>query len=280
MGTGVGMEVSGRGGRTVLFGGGNMGIALIKGWAAANLNLSSVSAVDPFPSEELKSLAYVTGVDIRTAPVSEPASSIVIAVKPQTFSALAATIPTETVRGAMVISIMAGVPLVRLREELPEARTAIRAMPNIAIATGAGATAAIAERTMSDNDRALATKLFSGLGVVEWVTDESQMDAVTGLAGSGLAYVFYIVECLTRAGIAAGLSPNMSERLARMTIQGSGALLRSTGQPAEELRAQVTSPQGTTAAGLAVLIRDGRLQQLMTEAVTAATLRSRELSGK
>jgi len=151
-------------------------------------------------------------------------------------------------------------------------------MPNTPAAIGRGITVAVAAQADA-RQRAIAQTLLGATGVVEWVEDESLMDAVTALSGSGPAYVFLLAEALAQAGAAAGLPADLAERLARETIAGSGELLHQSGDGAAVLRQNVTSPGGTTAAALAVLMRPDGLIRLMSEAIAAATARSRQLAG-
>jgi pyrroline-5-carboxylate reductase len=165
-----------------------------------------------------------------------------------------------------------------LEAALPGAAV-VRAMPNTPAAIGRGITVAVPNAHVSNAQRALVHELLSAVGAVEWVSDEGLMDAVTALSGSGPAYVFLLAETMARAGCLAGLPQVLAERLARATVAGSGELMsRSSLEPAT-LRQNVTSPGGTTAAALGILMADEGLQQLMTKAVTAATQRSRELAG-
>ena len=173
---------------------------------------------------------------------------------------------------------MAGRTLQFLAQAFPQAGPVVRAMPNTPAAIGRGITVAVAAKTDAAQRR-LAQRLLGATGAVEWVEDESLMDAVTALSGSGPAYVFLLAEALAQAGAAAGLPAKLAETLARETIAGSGELLHRSRDDAASLRQNVTSPGGTTAAALAVLMRPDGLMQLMNEAIAAATARSRELAG-
>ena len=152
-------------------------------------------------------------------------------------------------------------------------------MPNTPAAIGRGITVACANTPVTDSQRALAQRLLEAVGAVDWVTDEALLDAVTAVSGSGPAYVFLMIEAMTDAGIAAGLAPELAERLARATVAGSGELARQSDDSAAILRQNVTSPGGTTAAALEVLMAEDGLAPLMRRAVVAATQRSRELAG-
>jgi pyrroline-5-carboxylate reductase len=177
----------------------------------------------------------------------------------------------------LVLSIMAGRTLGFLEQALPG--PVVRAMPNTPAAVGRGITVAVPNKQVSAAQRELAQLLLTAIGAVEWVEDEALMDAVTAVSGSGPAYVFLLAETLARAGEAAGLPPDLAARLARATVAGSGELLHRSPLDAATLRENVTSPGGTTAAALEVLRSPKGLQPLLTEAVAAATKRSRELAG-
>jgi len=203
---------------------------------------------------------------------------MVIAVKPQTapdaLPHLAPLIGAKTV----VVSIMAGRTLGFLERSLPNAAI-VRAMPNTPAAIGRGITVAVGNRRVAAPARKLAHALLAAAGSVEWADDEALMDAVTAVSGSGPAYVFLLAEAMAKAGVAAGLPAALAEKLARETIAGSGELLHRSPLPAATLRQNVTSPGGTTAAALDVLMGNDGLDPLMTRAVAAATRRGRDLAG-
>jgi pyrroline-5-carboxylate reductase len=173
---------------------------------------------------------------------------------------------------------MAGRPLAFLSAALPRAAL-VRAMPNTPAAIGRGITVAVANAAITQPQRGLVDALLSAVGAVEWVADETLMDAVTALSGSGPAYVFLLAECMAQAGVAAGLPGALAATLARATVAGAGELLRRSPLDAATLRQNVTSPGGTTAAALEVLMAADGLAPLMTRAIAAATRRSRELAG-
>jgi pyrroline-5-carboxylate reductase len=182
-------------------------------------------------------------------------------------------------KGTLIVSIMAGRTLAFLEERLPAGTAVVRAMPNTPAAVARGITVARANVHVSVRQRKLATDLLAAIGKVEWVDDEGLIDAVTAVSGSGPAYVFLLAEAMTKAGIAAGLPADLAARLARETIVGSGELLHRSELDAATLRQNVTSSGGTTAAALAVLMGPNGVDALLTEAVAAATRRSRELAG-
>jgi pyrroline-5-carboxylate reductase len=179
----------------------------------------------------------------------------------------------------LLISILAGKTLGNLSARLPNATALIRAMPNLPASVQRGATGAAAGPGVSAAQRAMADALLGSIGTVEWLDDENLIDAVTAVSGSGPAYVFHLVECMAAAGKAVGLPADVAERLARATVEGAGEMLfRSPLSPAT-LRQNVTSPAGTTAAALEVLMAADGLGPLMEKAVAAAKRRAGELSG-
>jgi pyrroline-5-carboxylate reductase len=181
--------------------------------------------------------------------------------------------------GTMVVSIAAGVRLATLSAGLGTERV-VRVMPNTPAAIGRAMSVAIAGSAVSDADRAVVTSLMQAVGAVAWVDDEALMDAVTAVSGSGPAYVFLLAEALAEAGVAAGLPADLAAQLARQTVAGAGEMLHRSPLDAAELRRNVTSPGGTTAAALEVLMQDeGGLPPLLREAVAAAAARSRDLAG-
>jgi len=265
-------------GLLVLVGAGKMGGALLEGWLRLGLDPRKLAVVEPQPQPHIAALAN-RGVKLNpNAETLRGANVVVIAVKPQTaLEALAALGPNLS-SSALVISIMAGRTLRFLSSALPHAAAMVRAMPNTPAAIGRGITVAVPWKA-SAAQRDVAHRLLGATGTVEWVDDEALMDAVTAVSGSGPAYVFLLAEALAQAGAAAGLPPGLAEKLARETVAGSGELLHQSREDAAALRENVTSPGGTTTAALAVLMRPNGLMRLMTEAIAAATVRSRELAG-
>ena len=199
-----------------------------------------------------------------------------VALKPQTFREAGSALKTFAGASTLIVSIMAGTTIVALQEVC--GGKVVRAMPNTPAAIGRGITVAVAAQGVSAAQRATADALLRATGSVEWVDDESLMDAVTAVSGSGPAYVFLLAEELARAGVAAGLPEALATKLARETVAGSGELLHRSDLAAATLRQNVTSPGGTTAAALEVLMGAEGMQQLMTRAVAAATARSKELA--
>ena len=264
----------------VLVGAGKMGGAMLEGWLAVGLDPAAVAVVDPAPSPEIEALAQARGLRLNPPPETiSPPAAVVLAVKPQTLDAAAPALARLVGPATLLVSIVAGKTIANLRARIPGAGAVVRAMPNLPASVRRGATGAAASPEVGDVQRAMAHALLAAVGTVEWLDSEDLIDAVTALTGSGPAYVFHLVECLAEAGAAAGLPPELSERLARATVIGAGELLARSELPASTLRENVTSPGGTTAAALAVLMREPGLSGLMREAVAAAKRRAGELSG-
>jgi pyrroline-5-carboxylate reductase len=261
----------------LLLGGGRMGSAMLAGWLERGLSNSVV--VDPLPAIRALSSASVTVVaSTRDIPAGFAPAAVVLAVKPQ-FAAEAIPPCAPFATGAVVLSIMAGKRIGWLRETLGTAAAVVRAMPNTPAAIRRGVTVACAEGSASAAQRELAETLLAAVGRVAWVEDEALIDPVTAVSGGGPAYVFLLAELLERAAVEQGLPPDLSRLLARETISGAGALLAADDADASELRRAVTSPKGTTERALAVLMSEGAWPRLVSEAVAAATARSRELGG-
>jgi pyrroline-5-carboxylate reductase len=265
-------------GTLVLVGAGRMGGAMLEGWHRLGLKFDQVIALEPEPAPEIITLGD-RGLRINPALDMVAASAIVVAVKPQiapqVLPKLARLVRDDTV----VISIMAGRTLGFLEKALPAQAAVVRAMPNTPASIGRGITVAVPNARVSGTQRALADQLLRATGAVEWVADETLMDAVTAVSGSGPAYVFLLAESLARAGAAAGLPADLAARLARATVAGAGELLHRSVLDAATLRQNVTSPGGTTAAALDVLMSPDGLDPVMERAVAAATRRGRELAG-
>ena len=266
-------------GTVMLVGAGKMGGAILEGWLALGLQPQRIIVLEPQPSREI---AALTGRGLRINPTPNSirdVAAILIALKPQVapdvVPALARYVGPETV----VISIMAGRPLEFLTATLNTSAALVRAMPNTPAAIGRGITVVVPNPVVSPNQRELVHALLSATGAVEWIVDETLMDAVTAVSGSGPAYVFLLAEALAQAGLAAGLPKELAARLARATVAGSGELLHRSPLDPATLRQNVTSPGGTTAAALGLLMGTEGLESLLTKAVIAATRRSRELAG-
>ena len=266
-------------GTIVLVGAGKMGGAMLDAWLALGLPPASVVVIEPQPAPELTALS---SRGLKLNPLLKDVrevSAIVIAVKPQVAPVVVPTLAPLLTPNTVMLSIMAGRTLGFLEGALAQQTALVRAMPNTPAAIGRGITVAAPNAKVSQRQRALVHTLLAATGLVEWVTDEGLMDAVTAVSGSGPAYVFLLVEALTHAGMSAGLPPELAAKLARATVSGSGELLdRSPLDPAT-LRQNVTSPGGTTGAALDVLMAADGMTALMSRAVLAATQRSRELAG-
>jgi pyrroline-5-carboxylate reductase len=266
-------------GPLVLVGAGKMGAAMLTSWFGLGLDPKSVAVLEPQPSDDIKAMA---ARGLRLNPPADKvgdARAIVIAIKPQVAAETVPTLAPLVRPSTVVVSIMAGKTLNFLERALPKAAI-VRAMPNTPSAIGRGITVAVPNKRVARAQRDLANRLLAAMGAVEWIEDETLMDAVTAVSGSGPAYVFLLTESLTRAGIAAGLPAKLAAKLARETIVGSGELLHRSPLDAKTLRENVTSPGGTTAAALKVLMDATRgLDPLLAKAIAAAAKRSRELAG-
>ena len=264
-------------GPLLLLGAGKMGQAMLDGWLARGLDPRKLAVIEPQPTKSIKALAK-RGAKINPKSPAD-AAAVVIAVKPQTAPDAVPPLAASVGKGTLVLSIMAGRTLRFLEERLPAGTAIVRAMPNTPAAVARGITVACANAHVTARQRKLATNLLAAIGKVEWVDDEGLIDAVTAVSGSGPAYVFLLAEAMTKAGIAAGLPDALAARLARETVAGSGELLHRSELDAATLRQNVTSPGGTTAAALAVLMGQNGFDTLLAEAVAAAARRSRELAG-
>lgn len=263
-------------GTIALAGAGKMGGAMLTGWLAQGLAPERVIVIEPHLSPEIAALA---AKGVRLNPKAQDIGNVdtlVVAVKPQSFRDAGAALKAFVGRSTLVISIMAGTTIAALEEVVGGA--VVRAMPNTPAAIGRGITVAVAAKHVTHAQRTITDALLKATGLVEWIDDEGLMDAVTAVSGSGPAYVFLLAEELARAGIAAGLPEQLATTLARATVAGSGELLHRSELPSSTLRQNVTSPGGTTAAALDVLMANDGMQPLMIRAIAAATRRSKELA--
>lgn len=256
-----------------------MGGALLEGWLRVGLPAATITVIEPAPSAGLQGLRAEAGFTLNPSPMSEPAEVVVLAVKPQSLDEAAPALAPLVGPDTLLVSILAGKSMADLKARLPRVRAIVRAMPNLPASIGRGATGAAASAAVTEPQRELADRLLSSVGLVEWVAAEELIDAVTAVSGSGPAYVFHLAECLARAGAAAGLPADLADRLARATVAGAGELLGASPLSAATLRQNVTSPGGTTAAALDVLMGQPGLKALLTEAVAAAKRRAGELAG-
>ncbi|MEQ8805297.1 MAG: pyrroline-5-carboxylate reductase [Rhodospirillales bacterium] len=275
----------------LLVGGGKMGGALMAGWIDRGIPAADIFVVEPNP-DVASALARDHGVTAVTAAGDLPADFspelVMFAVKPQVMADVVPTYRPFAGPATVFLSIAAGTPIAFFQNLLGETAAIVRAMPNTPAAVGRGVSVACVNDRVTDGQQKLCHDLLAAVGQVHWVTDEDLLHAVTGLSGSGPAYVFHLVECLARAGRAAGLPDDLADSLARATVEGAGELLhRAATDTPETLRRNVTSPGGTTAAGLTVLMggdpnkddpANGPLGDLVTDCVAAAARRSRELA--
>ena len=265
-------DVAARG--LVLLGCGKMGSAMLEGWLAQGLPAGSVWVIDPQPSDWVRGIA---GLHLNADLPATPAIAL-IAVKPQMMGAALPRLAAMGGGGTLFVSVAAGTPIRAYEAVLGPGTPVIRAMPNTPAAIGRGITALIGNAVATEGQMALAETLLSAVGQTVRLDDEAQMDAVTGVSGSGPAYVFHLIETLAAAGAAEGLAPELAMKLAVATVAGAGALAEASSETPAQLRRNVTSPNGTTQAGLEVLMHPNEgLPELMRRTVAAATARSREL---
>lgn len=258
----------------VLLGCGKMGSAMLQGWLAQGVSPDQVHVQDPFPSDWLNS----TGVSINQTLPAAP-SVVLIAVKPQMMSDALPALKAMGNGATLFLSVAAGISISTYEDILGSDTPIIRAMPNTPAAVGKGITAIVGNSRTNATQMALATTLLETIGQVVSLDAEAQMDAVTGVSGSGPAYVFHMIETLAAAGEAQGLAPDLAMQLAKATVAGAGALAEQSEDSPSQLRVNVTSPNGTTQAGLEVLMnQDTGLPPLMAATVAAATNRSKELA--
>jgi pyrroline-5-carboxylate reductase len=268
-------------GSLLLAGAGNMGYALLAGWIERGLDPARIVVQEPSPQPHIRQALEAKGVQLHAAVAVLPESPAVllVAVKPQAMDQVLPQLGTLVGRGTVVVSIAAGRQIAGLAAHLPERTAIVRAMPNTPASVGRGITVAVGNAHVAADQRDACDRLLRAVGEVAWVDDEGLIDAVTAVSGSGPAYVFHLAECLAQAGVAAGLAPELAQKLARWTVAGAGELLHRSDLDAATLRRNVTSPGGTTAAALEVLMaEDGGLPELMRKAVAAAARRSRELA--
>lgn len=264
---------------------GKMGGALLGGWLKDGLPAKLVHVVDPMGSEivpEGPPGDQVPGDQVypslEAVPQTLSPRLLLLAVKPQMMADVLPGLQRIMAAETLLLSIAAGTRIERLSEAAGKAGSVIRAMPNTPSAIGKGVAVLVANPEAGDDERRLAESLLSVSGEVHWLTEEKLLDAVTGLSGSGPAYVFYLVEAMAAAGVAAGLEPELAMSLARRTVVGSGALLEASPESAERLRKNVTSPKGTTEAALNILMAEDGMVAMMRRAILAATRRGRELA--
>ncbi|MDK3017479.1 pyrroline-5-carboxylate reductase [Pseudodonghicola flavimaris] len=258
----------------VLLGCGKMGSAMLEGWLDGGLPPASVWVVDPHPSDWLKA----QGVHIN-APLPECPALVLVAVKPQMMREALPALKALGGGDTLFVSVAAGTPIAAYEEMLGDGTPVVRAMPNTPAAVGRGITAIIGNAKATAEHLDVAEGLLSAVGQVVRLDHEAQIDAVTGVSGSGPAYVFHLIETMAAAGEAQGLSPELAMQLAKATVAGAGALAEAASETPSQLRVNVTSPNGTTQAALEVLMdAETGFPPLLKRAVAAATDRSKELS--
>jgi pyrroline-5-carboxylate reductase len=262
----------------VLAGAGKMGRALLRAWLDRGYDPQKISVIEPRPSREVYELAEAKGFAL--AAPSRPPQVLALAMKPQNLDEAATGLAHFVGRDTLVVSILAGKSIANVAARLPHAIAIVRAMPNLPVAVGRGMAALVANAAATPNQRAAAEALFAAVGRVEWLADEHLIDAATAVSGSGPAYVFYLAEVLATAGTKLGLPDDVAARLARATVEGAGELLfQCPESTVAELRENVTSRGGTTAAALEVLMAQDGLAPLIEGAVNAAKRRAAALSG-
>lgn len=269
----------------LLIGCGKMGSAMAKAWLDQSI-VKSLKIVDPYRNEDLmsdpKSWAVqhyksLDDLDLKTMDLD----CVVLAVKPQMMDDVCETLKDGLAGDILVLSIAAGKTIKSFETYFGSGQPIIRVMPNTPAAIGKGISVMVRNEASKKRHKDMAYALLIATGQIESVEDEKLMDAVTAVSGSGPAYVFLLIEAMTQAGMKAGLSADLSEKLARQTVIGSAHLAEDMADtPAEQLRKNVTSPGGTTQAALNVLMGDDKMVSLMTEAIAAAKQRGKELNKK
>ena len=257
-----------------LVGAGRMGAALASGWLSGK-GKKDIRIADPQPSEQVRAWAEDGKVVLNPEP--EPVDVLIVAVKPQIFPKVAESLKPWIGPKTLVVSIMAGTRIKQLSERLGT-QTVIRVMPNTPGAIGKGVSVVCKSDMITAKQLEIAEILLKSLGEVIGPVDEKHMSVVTGLSGSGPAYIFLLAEAMADAAMAEGLPPDLADRLARLTIEGAAALMAQSGEAPNALRKAVTSPGGTTQAALDILMDEGGMPGLMRKAIRAAANRDRELS--
>lgn len=266
--------------KLVLVGCGNMGYAMLAGWCGAgSVAAGDVTVVEP--SQALRERAAALGVTAVAGPdeiaPGATADIVVFAVKPQMIGEVIDAYRRFANTASAFVSIIAGTRIAFFEDRLGSDVPVIRCMPNTPAAIGKGMMVTIANTHVNADTAATVARMLAASGEVAAIENEDLMDAVTAVSGSGPAYVFHFIECLTAAGVEAGLPADIAAKLAGQTVYGAASLAYQSGEEPGRLREQVTSPNGTTAAALAVLMGEDRLKTLVSEAVDAARRRSIEL---
>lgn len=262
----------------VLVGCGNMGKALLKGWLASGIPSDAIYVIEPAGPDNALDAGLPKSQILTEAPKDICAGILMAAVKPQIMAEALPPLLHLVDEDTILLSIAAGTSLRSLKDLIGTTDLVIRAMPNTPAAIGEGITVVCPKSVLNDQQAEQVDALLRAGGVVRWVEEESDMDVVTAISGSGPAYVFYLIECLAAAGEGQGLSAELARDLALQTVSGAGSLAKDSEQSAFDLRRAVTSPGGTTQAGLEVLMGEGGLAEVIRHTVAAAAKRSRELS--
>lgn len=267
-------------GPLLLIGCGRMGGALLSGWLDGGIPAEQVHLIEPNMESVAGFIAHGAHHHraSRDLPKGLTPQLVLLAVKPQMMDEALAGLPHWPAERTLHLSIAAGKTLGYFERQLGAEAAIVRAMPNTPAAIGRGMSVLVATPSVDEAQRRLATGLMEAVGEVDWVEEESQIDVVTALSGGGPAYVFLLAEALAAAGAKAGLPDALAERLARVTVAGSGELLHRSSETPETLRRNVTSPGGTTLEALKVLMAEDGIQPLFDRAIAAAVRRSRELA--
>ena len=261
----------------ILAGAGKMGGAMLSGWLGRGIDPAAVRVIDPAPPKDSRLLLADAGIVVEAAaPAGIHANVLVLAIKPQMIEETMPSFRLLIGEGSVVLSVAAGIMLATLIGGLGT-EAVIRAMPNTPAQIGQGISVAVGGPGVDQAARDIGSALLGAVGAVEWIEDEVLMNAVTAVSGSGPAYLFLLAESLAEAGVEAGLSTQLARRLADATMAGAGALLAASSENPAVLRKNVTSPGGTTAAALEVLMASDGLLPLMRKAVAAAKKRAAEL---
>ncbi|MBS8260524.1 pyrroline-5-carboxylate reductase [Roseibium polysiphoniae] len=262
----------------LLVGAGRMGGAMLSGWMADGVDPSAIVVCDPGPAPEMLSLLETHGIrHVTETPADLNPSIVLVAVKPQMMDAVLPGVAPAVRPDTLILSVAAGTPIARFETAFGQVPVA-RAMPNTPAMVGRGITAVYPNVAVSSAQKETIASLLGAVGKVVWLENEDQIDQVTAVSGSGPAYVFWLAECLAEAGRELGLPEELARELADATVTGAGELMHQSDDVPSTLRKNVTSPNGTTAAALDVLMAPDGLQPLMTRAVAAAARRARELA--
>jgi pyrroline-5-carboxylate reductase len=256
----------------LIFGCGNMGGAMLRGWLAAGVGQERFTVVDP----AVRNLPEGVAVHRSANEVDRTFDTVLLGIKPQMLASLAPEIAPLLTPDALLISILAGAETATLAAHFPGARI-VRLMPNLAAAIGKSPLGLFSEHLNAEAQAGL-NAMLAPLGTPVWLDDESHMDAVTALAGSGPAFVYRFIDAMAQGGIEAGLEPDVAARLALATVEGAALLAAASNETPSELATRVTSPGGTTAAGLTMLDDGDALKTLVAETLRAARDRGAELA--